>query len=73
MSAFAGRGKKTAWETWKAFPEVTEAFNELMQMPCDVSELSKSRKGVLSAASAKRLPSTTITVIQSFVLLFGRM
>lgn len=23
VSAFAGRGKKTAWETWKAFPEVT--------------------------------------------------
>ncbi len=42
VSAFAGRGQKTAWETWKAFSEVTEAFHELMQMPGDVSELSKS-------------------------------
>ena len=33
---------KTAWETWKAFPEVTEAFNVLMQMQGDVSELSMS-------------------------------
>ena len=43
VSAFAGRGKKTAWETWKAFPEVTEAFAELQQMQGDLSELSKSR------------------------------
>ncbi|XP_061580540.1 uncharacterized protein LOC133446517 [Cololabis saira] len=38
VSAFAGRGKKTAWETWKAFPEVTKAFNEILQMQADVSE-----------------------------------
>ncbi|XP_034062878.1 uncharacterized protein LOC117540355 [Gymnodraco acuticeps] len=34
----AGRGKKTAWETWKSFPEVTGAFNELLCMPSEVSE-----------------------------------
>ncbi|KAK1887154.1 Peptidoglycan hydrolase FlgJ [Dissostichus eleginoides] len=38
VSAFAGRGKKTAWETWKSFPEVTGAFNELLCMPSEVSE-----------------------------------
>ena len=43
VSAFAGRGKTTAWESWKAFPEVTEAFAELQQMQGDLSELSKSR------------------------------
>ena len=43
VSAFAGRGKKTAWQTWKAFPEVTDAFNELLQMESNLSELSKSR------------------------------
>ncbi|KAL7373698.1 hypothetical protein ABVT39_012891 [Epinephelus coioides] len=43
VSAFAGRGKKKAWESWKAFPEVTEAFNELLQIQGDVSELSKSQ------------------------------
>ncbi len=25
-SQFLGKGKKTAWEAWKSFPEVTEAF-----------------------------------------------
>jgi hypothetical protein len=37
--AFAGRGKKTAWDSWKVLPEVTEAFGE----PGDVSELSMSQ------------------------------
>lgn len=38
ISSFAGRGKKTAWITWKSFPEVTDAFSELM--PSEVSEES---------------------------------
>ena len=38
VSAFAGRGKKTAWATWKSFSEVTSAFNELLSMPSEVSE-----------------------------------
>ena len=29
VSAFSGRGKKTAWNTWEVFPEVTEAFEDL--------------------------------------------
>ena len=40
VSAFAGRGKKTAWETWKSFPEVNDAFSELLCMPSEVSERS---------------------------------
>ena len=28
-SSFAGKGKKTAWDTWNAFPEVTRAFVEI--------------------------------------------
>ena len=28
-SSFAGKGKKTAWDTWSAFPEVTDAFVEM--------------------------------------------
>lgn len=43
VSAFAGRGKKTARETWKAFPEVTKAFNEILQMQADVSEQANSQ------------------------------
>ena len=42
VSAFAGRGKKTAWETWKSFPEVTDALQELLAMPSEVSEGSRS-------------------------------
>ena len=26
VSSFSGRGKKTAWNTWQSYPEVTEAF-----------------------------------------------
>ena len=29
VSVFAGRGKKTAWDTWKSFPEANDAFKEL--------------------------------------------
>ena len=29
VSAFVGRGKKTAWNAWKAFPPVTTAFISL--------------------------------------------
>ena len=41
-SSFAGRGKKTACEIWKVFPEVTDAFEELLRMPSDVTEESMS-------------------------------
>lgn len=27
VSFFAGRGKKTVWEAWKVFPELTQALN----------------------------------------------
>ncbi len=33
VSSFSGRGKKTAWETWNVFPEVTDAFLSLMRQP----------------------------------------
>ena len=29
VSFFAGKGKKTCWETWKSFQEATEAFHRL--------------------------------------------
>ena len=40
--AFSGREKKTAWETWKALPEVTDGFSELQGMPPEISEESMS-------------------------------
>ena len=30
VSSFSGKGKKTAWETWNVFPEVTNTFLSLM-------------------------------------------
>lgn len=32
-SQFHGKGKKTAWQAWKCYPEVTEAFHALMDTP----------------------------------------
>ena len=32
-SAFFGKGKKSAWEAWSSYPEVTEAFNFMMAHP----------------------------------------
>ena len=42
VSSFVGRRKKTAWEIWEVFPGVTDAFEELLRMPSDVSEESMS-------------------------------
>lgn len=39
---FCGRGKKNAWDTWHVYPEVTEAFHEMFQMPQKLSDHSLS-------------------------------
>jgi len=36
-SAFYKKGKKTAWLTWKAYPDLTEAMHNLSQVTADVS------------------------------------
>ena len=33
VSFFGGKGKKTAWDTWKAYKEVTPAFCALAARP----------------------------------------
>ena len=33
VSAFFGRGKKSAWETWKTFPEATDGFVAIGSYP----------------------------------------
>ena len=37
VSFFSGRGKKTAWNTWDAFPQVTDAFAILSKTPFEIS------------------------------------
>ena len=36
VSSFAGHGKKTAWEAWNSFPDVTDTFLQLSSGPTDV-------------------------------------
>lgn len=36
VSCFLGHGKKSAWETWKSFPEVTACFVQLSSEPADI-------------------------------------
>ena len=40
VSSFAGIGKKTAWDTWKAFPEISNAFLEMTDQPTTISRES---------------------------------
>ena len=40
-SALAGRGKNTAFNTWKLFPEVTAAFEDLVHMQENIGETVK--------------------------------
>ena len=39
VSCFLGHGKKTAWEVWKSFPEVTDTFVQLSKEPIDIDPL----------------------------------
>ena len=38
VSSFGGRGKKTAWDTWMTFSDVTIAFCSLATTPHAVDE-----------------------------------
>ncbi|KAK3880307.1 hypothetical protein Pcinc_015186 [Petrolisthes cinctipes] len=33
LSAFRGKGKKTAWQAWEVYPQVTPVFKKLSQYP----------------------------------------
>ena len=43
VSSFAGIGKKTAWAAWNVYPDVTEAFEELMDMADHISDRTFGR------------------------------
>ena len=38
VSAFRGKGKKSAWQTWDVFNEVTETFSNISQFPTEVTD-----------------------------------
>ncbi len=39
VSAFRGKGKKTAWQTWNVFDDVSETFTNLSQHPTLIRDL----------------------------------
>jgi len=38
VSAFRGKGKKSAWQTWDVCPEASDVFSKLSCYPTDVEE-----------------------------------
>ena len=38
MSAFVGRGQRTAWAVWESFPELTDALSEVNHEHLDITE-----------------------------------
>ena len=41
-SSLGGRGKKTAWSTWKVYPRATDTFEELLLMQDEISNHAMS-------------------------------
>ena len=41
VSSFRGRGKKTAWAAWMAYPAVTDAFISLLLQPGEITSESE--------------------------------
>ena len=38
VSAFPGKGKKSAWQTWEVFPDVTDVFARLSKRPNSIED-----------------------------------
>ena len=38
VSFFGGRGKKTAWDVWNVFPELTPVLKAMLMLPEDIEE-----------------------------------
>ena len=38
VSAFRGKGKKTAWQTWSVFPRASDTFSKLSKYPTIIKE-----------------------------------
>ena len=66
VSAFCGRGKKTGWNTWKAFPEVTNAFEELLLMQNSLRFSKSIRKHLFTrkGRALENLPPTSTALQQ---------
>ena len=38
VSFFSGKGKRSAWDTWSVFPQITDVLAELSTIPKSISE-----------------------------------
>ena len=43
VSAFRGKAKKSAWQTWNVFDDITETFINLSQHPTLIRDLDMQR------------------------------
>jgi len=73
-SSFSGRGKKSAWEAWKSYPNVTNAFVHITENPFDVLDTSSEVFQVLERFTVVMYDktSTTYSVDTARRNLFGR-
>lgn len=72
VSCFAGRGKRTAWDTWSVYTEVTREFDALMRQPqlADVDASMGTLERFVTLLYDKT--STNSTVNEARVDLFSR-
>lgn len=71
VSAFRGKGRKSAWQTWEVFDEVSSTFTKLSQIPLalDDSDLRMLEKFVVTMYDRS---STSTTVDDARLDLFAR-
>ena len=71
VSAFKGKGKKSAWQTWEMFPEATEVFRKLSKYPPTVEDddLAVLEKFVITMYDRS---STATSVDEARLDLFAR-
>ena len=73
MSSFKNIGKKTAWERWRSFDDVTDAYIHLSESPDD---LNKETEAVLERFAIllydKTSPLTGINLLRNELFTRGR-
>ncbi|KAG1676996.1 hypothetical protein GQR58_014039 [Nymphon striatum] len=61
-SQFAGKGKKSAWEAWKSYPEVTSGFLSMVEHPFQLLDLNSATFRLLERFTCVLYDKTTAVV-----------
>ncbi|KAG1666280.1 putative aldolase class 2 protein [Nymphon striatum] len=61
-SQFAGKGKKSAWEAWKSYPEVTSGFLSMVEHPFQLLDLNSATFRLLDRFTCVLYNKTTAVV-----------